>query len=186
MLRVRPNPSRKKINKIPPGLHISFLIWTKISVSSEWWRCVISILLTIHFLHMLNSLINTIEAFEWLSGLKVNWDKSSICGSNIDHSKLSQTASGPHGKVDSLPFSYLGTPLGGNPRSLDFWPPIQEKISKKLDRRRHFQLSRGGRLTLSNAFLADIQIYYVFISNVFENLQAIWEEYQEFFLRRQF
>lgn len=35
---------------------------------------------------LLDSLINTVAYFEWISGLKISWSKSAICGIHIDDS----------------------------------------------------------------------------------------------------
>lgn len=34
--------------------------------------------------------------------------------------------------VGKVPFSYLGLPIGRNPRSKSFWNPIIERVDKKL------------------------------------------------------
>lgn len=61
---------------------------------------------------MLEALFDTIKAFGWLSGLKVNWDKSSLSGVNIDSQKDALTAKKFNCKPESLPILYLGLPLG--------------------------------------------------------------------------
>lgn len=110
---------------------------------------------------MLNTMFNSIKAFEWLSGLKVNWNKSGLCGVNIESQRVRQIANKFNCKVELLPIIYLGLPLGGNPKSSDFWLPIQEKISKKLDRWKSFQLSRVDALsfnTWEHSFILSIII----------------------------
>ncbi|RVW71406.1 Uridylate kinase [Vitis vinifera] len=37
------------------------------------------------------------------------------------------------GKVSEWPLYYLGFPLGGNPKTIDFWDPVVERISRRLD-----------------------------------------------------
>lgn len=56
---------------------------------------------------------------------------------------------------------YLGSPLGGNPKNADFWSLVQEKIFKKLDRWKRYQISRGVRLTLCTSALGSIPLYYL-------------------------
>lgn len=41
---------------------------------------------------MLKNLRKTIELFEWCSSQKVNWEKSAICGINIDDNKVLSVA----------------------------------------------------------------------------------------------
>lgn len=50
--------------------------------------------------------------------------------------------------------------MGGHPNSLFFWQPLLDKISKKLDRWKRFNISRGGRLTLCSSVLSSIPLYY--------------------------
>lgn len=54
---------------------------------------------------------------------------------------------------------YLGFPLGNNPRNYDFWQPVIEKVGKKLDGWKQFNLSRGGRMTLCNSAWANLPTY---------------------------
>ena len=58
--------------------------------------------------------------FESLSGLKVNFSKSHLVGVNVARSWLSETAMVLNCKVGSLPFVYLGLPIGGNTCHLSF------------------------------------------------------------------
>lgn len=94
---------------------------------------------------MLEILFDTNKGFEWLSGLKVNWDKSTICGVDTENQKVSMIAQKLNCKVKFFPLLYLGLPLGGNPKSLDFWNPVQQNISKKLHRWKRLHLSGWGR-----------------------------------------
>ena len=62
----------------------------------------------------------TLLVFEWCSGQMINWDKSAICGLNIDDNKVISTEDILNCKVESLPFIYLGLPLGGYPKKCSF------------------------------------------------------------------
>lgn len=55
---------------------------------------------------MLNALIEIIELFEWCSDQEVNWEKSALCGLNIDEDKLLSTSTRLHCKVELLPLSW--------------------------------------------------------------------------------
>jgi len=59
--------------------------------------------------------------FKAMSGLKVNFHKSSLVWVNINASWLSEVASVLGCKVS---FLYLGLPIGGDPRRLLFWEPV--------------------------------------------------------------
>ena len=38
---------------------------------------------------MVENLKRTLEIFEWCSSQKINWEKSALCGINIEDNKLS-------------------------------------------------------------------------------------------------
>ena len=56
---------------------------------------------------------------------------------------------------------YLGLPLGGNLLSKEFWNPVLEKVSKRLEGWKKGLLSRGGRLTLIQLVLSSIPVYFL-------------------------
>ena len=70
--------------------------------------------------------------FENLSGLKVNFSKSQSVGVNVSTSWLSEAAMVLSCKVGSVPFVYLGLPIGGNVRRLAFWDPLIHRINSRL------------------------------------------------------
>ncbi|PNX95212.1 cysteine-rich receptor-like protein kinase [Trifolium pratense] len=63
--------------------------------------------------------------FEIISGLKVNFHKSGLIRINVEDSWLKDAASVLNCKVGSLPFSYLGIPIGADPRKIRTWEPAQ-------------------------------------------------------------
>ena len=58
--------------------------------------------------------------FEAMSGLKVNFHKSSLVEVNINATWLTEAASVLGCKVDIVPFFYFSLPIGGDPRRLLF------------------------------------------------------------------
>lgn len=70
--------------------------------------------------------------FQLISGLKINFSKSQLCGIGIHEDIVLSYAEILGCKVVSLPFKYLGLPLGANPRRIDTWKPVIEKFEKKL------------------------------------------------------
>ena len=64
-------------------------------------------------------------------------------------------------KVLSLPITYLGIPLGANPRRVETWNPIIEKIRKKLSGWKMKMISRAGRLVLIKSVLNNLPMYYL-------------------------
>ncbi|XP_019429666.1 PREDICTED: uncharacterized protein LOC109337200 [Lupinus angustifolius] len=50
--------------------------------------------------------------------------------------------------VGSIPFNFLGIPVGANPKRLSTWSPIIDSFQKKLSLWKHKLISCGGRVTL--------------------------------------
>jgi len=82
-----------------------------------------------------------------MSGLKVNFQKRMLIGVNVSDSWLYE-ASALHCRVSFLPFVYLGLPIGGDARKLEFWKPVVDQIVTKLSSWKCKFLSLGGRLIL--------------------------------------
>lgn len=55
---------------------------------------------------------------------------------------------------------YLVLPLGGYPKIAHFWQPIFDKVQKKLDKWKWFNLSRRG-LTLCSSRLSNLPTYFM-------------------------
>ncbi|XP_057251529.1 uncharacterized protein LOC130591734 [Beta vulgaris subsp. vulgaris] len=64
--------------------------------------------------------------------LKVNFHKSSLLGINVDDVWLKNAANLLLCKVGSLPFTYLGLPIGGNISRIDSWNPIIFVLKRSL------------------------------------------------------
>ena len=81
----------------------------------------------------LQTLKSLLLVFGHISRLKVNLNKSSIYGINLDQAHLSRLAEMFDCKASGWPILYLGLPLGGNPKACGFWDPVVERISSRLD-----------------------------------------------------
>jgi hypothetical protein len=68
--------------------------------------------------------------FELALGLKVNFSKSRLIGVNVPTNFLERAASFLHCKIGSLPFVYLGLPVGANPRRVATWEHVVKTIEK--------------------------------------------------------
>ncbi|CAJ2637312.1 unnamed protein product [Trifolium pratense] len=73
-----------------------------------------------------------LRSFELVSGLKVNFFKSKLYGINLDDSFLRASSSFLNCGVDSIPFRFLGIPVGANPRRKATWLPIIDSMKKRL------------------------------------------------------
>ncbi|GKV06663.1 hypothetical protein SLEP1_g18525 [Rubroshorea leprosula] len=100
------------------------------------------------------------RSFELISGLKVNFFKSSLSGIHVNDEDLSAMADMLNCMVGTIPFKYLGVPVGANSRKLSTWSPIIECLRKRLSSWWCETLSFGGRIILLNAVLSSIPVYY--------------------------
>ncbi|KAK2422417.1 hypothetical protein QL285_032952 [Trifolium repens] len=99
--------------------------------------------------------------FELVSGLKVNFSKSRLIGVNVASDFLQVAAKFLHCKLGSLPFTYLGLPVGANPRSHKTWDPVVKTIERRLLLWKYRYVSLGGRVVLLNSVLASISVFYL-------------------------
>ncbi|GKV05111.1 hypothetical protein SLEP1_g17152 [Rubroshorea leprosula] len=99
------------------------------------------------------------RAFELVSSLKVNYKKSSLIGVNTNEEWINRMAWMLNCKMDSLPYKYLGMPMGANPRRVDTWKPLIETFRRKLSVWKGRFLSLGGRITLINSVLSSLPMF---------------------------
>jgi hypothetical protein len=102
-----------------------------------------------------------LRGFEMASGLKVNFWKSSIIGVNVSNNFLDTAATFLNCRIGSLPFKYLGLPVGANPRLMSTWKPMVDAIRRRVGSWGNKFLSFGGRIVMVNAILNAIPIYYL-------------------------
>ena len=95
---------------------------------------------------------------EAVSGLFVNWRKSSMFQVK-DVSNIQCLANILSCKVENLPTTYLGMPLGNTHKELEIWDGVVEKTEKNLATWKTQYLSFGGRITLINAVLDALPTY---------------------------
>ena len=89
-----------------------------------------------------------LRCFEVMSGLKINFHKSVVCGVGVEDKFMDGFAGLLKCRKQKLPISYLGLPLGTSPRLKVTWSPVIDKIKKKLALWKRRLLSFGSRLTL--------------------------------------
>ncbi|XP_019418518.1 PREDICTED: uncharacterized protein LOC109329295 [Lupinus angustifolius] len=88
-----------------------------------------------------------LRCFELASGLKVNSNKSSLYEMRLSDSSIAAAADFLFCKVGSIPFLYLGIPVGANPRRLSTWQAPKKVLDKiaSLQRRFLWGNNRGGK-----------------------------------------
>lgn len=125
-----------------------------------------------------------LEIFERISGLKVNFSKSSLAGMGVEDRDISRYAQILRCRVEQWTMKYLGMPLGGNQRSCVFWDPVDEKVNKKLSSWKKSYISLGGRITLIKAALSNLPVYYVSVQDANEGGEEFGKESERFSLGR--
>ncbi|KAJ9700981.1 hypothetical protein PVL29_006352 [Vitis rotundifolia] len=119
----------------------------------------------------LQTLKSLLLVFGHISGLKVNLNKSSIYGINLDQVHLSRLAVMLDCKASGSPILYLGLPLGGNPKACGFWDPVIERISSRLD-----------GITLIQSCLTHLPSYFLSLFKIPASVAAKIEKLQRDFL----
>ncbi|KAH0634712.1 hypothetical protein KY290_035831 [Solanum tuberosum] len=96
--------------------------------------------------------------FESASGLRVNWGKSSLF-QVLEVPQVQSLANILGCRIEKLPTTYLGMPLGYKHKALEIWDGILEKAERKLAKWKAQYLSMGGRLILINSVLDSLPTY---------------------------
>jgi hypothetical protein len=78
------------------------------------------------------NLKNILGAFSASTGLKVNFAKSSIVPINVEPEKMVVLAAILDCHVGSMPFTYLGLPLGTTRSSMDDYLPLLNRVEKRM------------------------------------------------------
>lgn len=64
-------------------------------------------------------------------------------------------------RIIGVLFIYLGMPIGANPRRVQTWKLVIDKIRKRLSSWKQQQLSIGGKICLIKSVLTAIPLYYL-------------------------
>ncbi|KAJ9556160.1 hypothetical protein OSB04_010774 [Centaurea solstitialis] len=94
------------------------------------------------------------------SGLSINMTKSRLAGVSVSSEEINRLARWLRCNVESIPFLYLGLPVGGNMNLAKNWQPLIDKFKSKLSGWKAKSLSIGGRLCLCKSVLGSLGTYY--------------------------
>jgi hypothetical protein len=94
------------------------------------------------------------------TGLKVNFQKSLIIPLNVDPDRTALLASALGCQIGSLPFPYLGLPLGTTRPSIEDLMPTVHGLDRRLTATSIF-LSQGARLQLISSALSSMPLHFL-------------------------
>ncbi|XP_071718424.1 uncharacterized protein [Rutidosis leptorrhynchoides] len=109
----------------------------------------------------IRNLICILKCFFLVSGLQVNIHKSNIMGIGIPLNERNRAANAFGCTPATIPFTYLGIPIGANMRRIENWNTIVNKVEKRLAKWKVNLLSFGGRLTLIKSVLGALGTYFL-------------------------
>ena len=106
------------------------------------------------------SLKNLLLRFALVTGLQVNYSKTCMMPLNINTQRLDELAGFFGCATATLPFPYLGLPLGTTRPSVSDLSPMVDQVERRLNASARF-LDYGGRLTLVQSVLSSLPTHYL-------------------------
>lgn len=101
-----------------------------------------------------------LQIFSDSTGLKVNYNKSMMLPINLSEGKLEHLARTFGCSAGSLPFTYLGLPLGLTKPKIQDFLPLVNKCERRLGGISSM-LNQAGRLQITNAVLSAMPTYFM-------------------------
>lgn len=101
-----------------------------------------------------------LRIFEAMSGLRVNFSKSSLMGINANEGILKEMARILTCDRGVIPFSFLGIRVGINFKRIAEWDHLVQKVKKRMKKREDKHISFGGHITILKAVLTSLPIYH--------------------------
>lgn len=101
-----------------------------------------------------------LQCFQLLSGLRINFQKSSLFGFNESQETIQYCASILGCNVENGAFKYLGNIICSNPAKSAYWNHLLSKVKNKLDNWHAENHSITGKLILMKATLDSIPIFW--------------------------
>jgi hypothetical protein len=107
-------------------------------------------------------LLNT---FAESTGLRVNYQKSSIYPINVSDEKMEFLAQTFDCQIGTYPFTYLGLPMGLSKPTAESFLPIVMRIERRLTSTSNF-LTLAGRLEMVNLVLSSLPTYFMSVMEI--------------------
>jgi retron-type reverse transcriptase len=101
-----------------------------------------------------------LEQYAAFTRLKVNYHKSSLIPINLSQEESKILAHGFNCQLGSMPFTYLGLPMGTTKPSIRDMSPLIDRVERRLSAVSSF-LSYGDRLVLVNSVLSSLPTHYM-------------------------
>lgn len=102
-----------------------------------------------------------LRLFSSVSGLQVNYNKSSFIPINIGQNELSETRAIMCFPQTDFPIQYLGMPLSIKRPTRDMYRQLIERVQSRLDTWQTKLISKGGRLQLVQSVLSSMTVYFM-------------------------
>jgi hypothetical protein len=109
---------------------------------------------------VLFNLKGLLRSFSDSTGLHVNFNKSFLVPINIPSERATHLANTFGCQVGSMPFTYLGLPLGTTKPSVQDFTPVLNRIERRLSGISNL-LSYDGRLITVNSVLSALPTFYM-------------------------
>ena len=101
-----------------------------------------------------------LQVYAEFTGLKINYHKSSMVPINLSSAEVDELAQEFGCKVESMPFTYLGLPMGTTRPAIKDLAPLMDKVERRLSATASF-LSYGDRLVMVNSVLSSLPTYFM-------------------------
>lgn len=109
---------------------------------------------------------SVLQGFQLLSGLKINFNKSSLYGIGQNQETLKGWADILGCEIGGDSFVYLGMEVLKPPNSVRYWDPLLNKVKKKLASWKSKSISMAGRTVLLKVVLDSLPIYWMSLQKV--------------------
>jgi hypothetical protein len=99
-----------------------------------------------------------LESFAQSTGLRVNYAKSCIVPLNMSDEKAEILAGVFGCKIQGMPFTYLGLPMGTTKPRLEHYPPLMNRVERQLTSISSM-LTQADKLQLVNSVITSLPTY---------------------------